>query len=135
MLPGSASASSRAAILTPSPKMSPPSAMMSPRLIPMRMAMRCSFAKPRFFSRHRLAQGGGAARRLDDAVELDQREIAGLLEDLSAEFGAQRLDDFGQNRPQPGEALGLVPGKQPAVAGDEDCRKPAPDARSCLRTR
>jgi hypothetical protein len=40
--PGSASASRRAAILTPSPKMSPSSTMTSPRLTPMRNLMRRS---------------------------------------------------------------------------------------------
>jgi len=30
-------------MLTPSPKISPPSAMISPRLIPIRIATRCSF--------------------------------------------------------------------------------------------
>src|SRR5215472_15658536 len=38
--PGSASASRRAAMLTPSPKMSPSSMMMSPTLMPMRNSMR-----------------------------------------------------------------------------------------------
>jgi len=38
-------------------------------------------------SRHRVPQGSGAARRLDDAVKLDQHQIAGLLEDISLEFG------------------------------------------------
>jgi len=40
--PGSANPSSRAATLTPSPKMSRPSLMISPRLIPMRSSMRRS---------------------------------------------------------------------------------------------
>ena len=40
--PGSARASSRAAILTPSPKMSSSSTMTSPRLIPTRNSIRCS---------------------------------------------------------------------------------------------
>ena len=42
MPPGSASASRRAATLTPSPKMSRPSRMMSPRLMPMRNSIRFS---------------------------------------------------------------------------------------------
>ena len=45
--PGSHSASSRAATLTPSPKMSSPSMMMSPTLMPMRKTMRLSSATPR----------------------------------------------------------------------------------------
>jgi hypothetical protein len=40
MLPGSAMVSSRAAMLTPSPKMSPPSIIMSPALMPSRNTRR-----------------------------------------------------------------------------------------------
>ena len=75
---------------------------------------------------HPLAQRRGAAHRIDHAFELDQRDFAGLLEDLSAVSDAQRLDDFAQNRAQLGEALGFVAGKQSAVAGDQDCRQTAP---------
>jgi len=42
--PGSHKASRRAAILTPSPKMSSPSMMMSPTLMPMRKTIRSSSA-------------------------------------------------------------------------------------------
>ena len=48
--PGSAKASSRAATLTPSPKMSPSSMMMSPRLMPIRNSMRRSAGTPVFRS-------------------------------------------------------------------------------------
>ena len=61
MLPGSASASSRAAILTPSPKISPPSAITSPRLMPIRMAMRCSLGK--FWLCRTIASRRAAAER------------------------------------------------------------------------
>ena len=44
MPPGGAISCRRAATLTPSPKMSSPSTMMSPRLMPMRKAMRRSSA-------------------------------------------------------------------------------------------
>src|SRR3984893_11579479 len=46
MPPGSAKASRRAATLTPSPKMSLSSIMMSPRLTPMRKSMRPSAGTP-----------------------------------------------------------------------------------------
>ena len=94
----------------------------------MRIAMRCSFGRLWFCCGHRIAQGGGATRRLDDAVELDQHQFAGVLEDVAAEFGDQRLDDFGQKRRQPGKAFRFVAGKQPAVAGDQNRRESAPDA-------
>ena len=92
----------------------------------MRMAIRRSFARLRFFSPILWRSARGAAHRIDHAFELDQRDIAGLLEDLSAVLDAQRRDDLGQNRPQLGEALDLVSGKQSAVAGDQDCRQTAP---------
>ena len=51
--PGSASVSSRAATFTPSPAMSVPSTMMSPRLMPKRKSMRSSARHRRVVRRHR----------------------------------------------------------------------------------
>jgi hypothetical protein len=76
----------------------------------------------RVFLRHRVAQAGGASRRLDDTVEFDQCQIAYVLEDISAVFAGQRHDDLGQNRFQLGDPVNLVARQQPAVAGHEDCR-------------
>ena len=50
MPPGSAIPSSRAATLTPSPRMSSPSIRMSPRLIPIRNSIRRSCGTPSFLS-------------------------------------------------------------------------------------
>jgi len=80
----------------------------------------------------RIAQGGSTARSFDDALELDQHQLAGAFEDISTEFGDQRLDDLVQKRGQPGEAIGFVAGKQPGVAGHQDRRQPAPGAPSGL---
>ena len=83
--------------------------------------------------RDRIAQRGGAARGLDDVVEIDEHQFGGLLEDISAEFGDLRFDDLGQKGSQLGEVLLLVAGEQPAVAGHQDGRRSAPDAPSrCL---
>ena len=48
---------------------------------------------------HRVAQSNGAARRLDDAVELDQDEIASVLEDVAVKLGHQRVDHIAQETP------------------------------------
>jgi hypothetical protein len=79
-----------------------------------------------------IAQERGVAGGLDDAVELDERPFAGPIDHLSAEFGDPRLDDLGHKRSQPGEPVRLVAGKQGGVAGDQDRRKSASDARSRL---
>jgi hypothetical protein len=50
-------------------------------------------------------------------VEIDKHQFGGLLENISAELANPRLDDLGQNRPQPGETIDLVAGEQPVVAG------------------
>ena len=75
----------------------------------------------------RIAQGRRAARCLDDALELAERQIAGLLEQVAAIFADQRLDDFGQHAAQLGDPVGLVAGQQPSVAGDQNGRQPPPD--------
>jgi hypothetical protein len=63
---------------------------------------------------YRIAQSSCAARGFDDAVEFDQDQIAGLLENIAAEFRNHRFDDFGQEFSQPGKALLLVTEEQPA---------------------
>ncbi len=75
---------------------------------------------------HALPQRRGAAHCIDHAFELEQSDIASLLEDLSAVLSAQRRDDVAQNRPQLGEARDFVSRKQSAVTGDQDCRQTAP---------
>ena len=89
------------------------------------------FVRHRLVSSHcRVAQGTSTARRFDDAVELDQYQITGLFEDISIEFRDQWFDDLGQKGPQPGKAVLLVTGEQPAVAGYQNRCEPAPDAPS-----
>ena len=81
--PGSAMPSSRAATLTPSPKMSPSSTTMSPWLMPMRNSMRRSAATSALRSAISRLHRDGAAHRVDDAGELDQHPVAGGLDDAA----------------------------------------------------
>ena len=66
MPPGCAIPSSRAAMLTPSPKMSPSSIMMSPMWMPMRISMRWSGARPHCASPS--LAGSGAQRVASTAL-------------------------------------------------------------------
>ena len=84
MPPGSASASSRAATLTPSPKMSSPSAMTSPTLTPMRNLMRRSPVASGFAVDHPTLHLGGTAHRIDDARKLHEQAAAGGFDDAAA---------------------------------------------------
>src|SRR5438270_13348532 len=79
--PGSASASSRDAMLTPSPKMSAPSAITSARLMPMRNRMRQSSG--RSTSRSTMPRCTSTAQRTasNDAGKLDEQPITGCLHD------------------------------------------------------
>jgi hypothetical protein len=84
------------------------------------------------FLRSAIAQERSIAGGLDYAVELDERPLAGPIDHLSAEFGYPGLDDIGHQRSQPGEPVRLVAGEQRGVAGHQDRRESAPDARSRL---
>ena len=81
MPPGSASCSSRAAMLTPSPCRSVPSTITSPRLTPMRTSMRWSSGRPCVPLRHAALDVDGAFDRVDDARELGEKPVAHQLED------------------------------------------------------
>src|ERR1700674_750832 len=96
--PGSASASRRAATLTPSPKMSSPSAMMSPRLMPMRnLICRSSVASG---SRSIIPRCTSAAHRVDDARKFNQQAVAGGLDDAALVLLDLRIDQLPANRLQ-----------------------------------
>ena len=127
MPPGSASASSRAAMLTPSPKMSSSSTMMSPTLMPMRNSMR------RPPARRRCARPCRAASRWRTAphrrrCELDQHPVAGGLDDAAVVLRDRRIEEFTSVGVQPRQRAFLVDAHQPAVADDvgrEDGGKPS----------
>src|SRR6267378_4155471 len=90
-VPGWASASSRAAMLMPSPKMSSPSTMTSPRLTPIRSSRRRSGATGSLIARDALHLDG-AAQRVDDAREIRQQTVAGRAHDPPAMRRNQWVD-------------------------------------------
>src|SRR5260370_1465369 len=94
--PGSNSFSMRAATLTPSPKMSSPSIMMSPILMPIRK--RISREAPSFLSD--ILACDGAGHRIDGAGELDQHSIASGLDDPALIRGDGWIDEFEPQRSQ-----------------------------------
>ncbi len=67
-----------------------------------------------------------AAHSVDHAVELDQRAVAGALDDAAMMNGDRRVDQVAAQRPQPRERALLVRAREPAVAdnvGGQDRRK------------
>ncbi len=91
--PGSASASIRAATFTPSPKMSSPSTMMSPTLMPMRNSMRSSSAIPAF----RFAMPSGRQRRSAPRPrrsKLEQKAVAGRFDDAAGVFSDEAIHEL-----------------------------------------
>ena len=115
--PGSAIPSSRAAMLTPSPKISLSSMMMSPTWMPMRNSIRISAARPH----SALPCRAGLQRRsdrIDDARELDQHAVAGRLDDAAAMRGDGGIDEVLPDRLEPGQRAFLVDAHETAVAGD-----------------
>jgi hypothetical protein len=125
--PGSAIPSSRAAIFTPSPKMSSPSKMTSPRLIPMRNSMRrsstafCSFGgnAPLDFRR--------AMHRIHHACKFDQESVARGFYDSTARFRDSGVDERRTKRFESRVGPFLVGTHKPAVTCDicrQDCFQP-----------
>ena len=77
--------------------------------------------------RHRIAQSGGAAHGLDDALKLDERPVARPPDDISAAFEDLRLDDFGLEEDQTGESIRRISRLEPVITGEQDRRESAPD--------
>src|SRR6516164_5555680 len=115
--PGSASASSRAAMLTPSPKMSPSSIMMSPTLMPMRNSMRC-WRYGGVAGDHLPLHLDRTAHRVDDAGELGKEAVAGGFDDATPMLGDFGVAEFTANRTQCRERALFVLAHQPRIAGD-----------------
>src|SRR5215469_16503141 len=116
MPPGSANPSSRAATLTPSPKMSPSSTTMSPTLMPMRNAMRLVCGRPVLRSAISMPFGR-AAQTVYYTGELDQQTVPGSFDDASSMFDDLRIDHVGADRSQSVESTYLVVANQPRVPG------------------
>ena len=100
MPPGSAMLSSRAAMLTPSPKMSWGSTITSPILMPTRNAMRLSSTSPIVSSLMRALELHSSSDRFDRAWKLCQEPIAGVFHDAAAVFRDCGLDSVRQERCQ-----------------------------------
>ena len=59
-----------------------------------------------------------AAHRVDHAAELDDRAVAGALDDAPVMGGDGRIDQIAAERPQPRKSPVLVGPGEPAVADD-----------------
>src|SRR5215469_15350196 len=128
--PGSASASRRAAMLTPSPKMSPSSMMMSLTLTPMRNSIR----------RHGGIAGGHFALQLDGTAhgvnhtgEFNKEAVAGGFDDATAVLGDLGVAQLSEDRAQCRERALLIFAHQPRIASNinsEDRCQPALDPLS-----
>ena len=114
--PARAMPSRRAATLTPSPKMSSPSTMTSPRLTPMRNSMRRSSRNIGVALAHVALDLGGAGDRIHDARELDQHAVAGELDDAPPMLGDLGVDQLLAMRLERRERGGLVDAHEAAVA-------------------
>jgi len=104
MPPGSHSFSTRAAILTPSPKMSSPSMMMSPMFIPMRNWIR----GPPAVARHFLLNRDRASHGINRACELDQHTVAGGFNDTALMSRDCGINDLAPMRPQSCECADFI---------------------------
>ena len=126
MPPGSATASRRAATLTPSPKMSAPSLTMSPRLMPILQQDRIGRGFVRL-GEPRLQVTGGV-HGIDGAGELDKHAVAHELHDAPAVVVHHGSEDFLAPLPQGGQRRSLVRLHEARVTdhvGDEDGGKAA----------
>ena len=65
---------------------------------------------------HGVLNFDGAAHRVDDAAELDDRAVAGALDDAPVMHGDGRVDQIAAQRPQPRQDAILVRAGEPAVA-------------------
>src|SRR4030095_9583538 len=99
--PGSAIPSRRAAMLTPSPKISLSSTMMSPTWMPMRNSIRLTCGIVAFCSSHTALDLNGAAHRIYDTSELSEHAVARVLDDLATMFADLGISESTQTLPQP----------------------------------
>jgi hypothetical protein len=132
--PGSHRASSRAATLTPSPKMSPPSMMMSPTL--MREHDAAVIGDDGVEGEHGALDRDGGGDGIDHGGELDHQAVAGDGDDAAVVAGDGGVDPVAAVRFQGVEGAEFVGAHQLAVAGDiqrENGREPALDARGAHR--
>ena len=126
MPPGSASISRRAAMLTPSPKMSSSSTITSPRLMPMRNCIhRAGETSVLRRAIRRWISVRTAPRRR--RCELDQHAVTGGLDDAAAIPRDGRIDEF---EPIGLEAQAFPSRRPPSADYSRPCRRRAP-LRAC----
>jgi hypothetical protein len=130
MLPGSAMLSSRAAILTPSPKMSCGSTITSPILMPTRKAIRLSSRSPVASSRMRF-WNCKAARTASTALGNSAKNPSPVFLTMGPPCSAtSRVNGLRQERRQLGMRSLFVIVHEPRVASHVGCqyrRQPALD--------
>jgi len=91
-VPGSASASSRAAMLTPSPKMSAPSTITSPRLTPIRSSRRRSGGMGSLMMRATCCASTAQLSASTTLQEIGQQAVACRTDNPPAVCRDQRVD-------------------------------------------
>src|SRR5258705_3518280 len=125
--PGSAIPSRRAAMLTPSPKISLPSTMMSPTWMPMRNSIRSTCGRSILLS-HTALDLNGAAHRIYDTSELSEHAIARVLDDLATMFADLGISESNQTLPQPDVCPFLVQAGQATISSHisrkDSCKPP-----------
>src|SRR5262249_52312549 len=130
--------SSRAATLTPSPKMSPSSTTMSPMLMPMRNSMRLSGGTPVLRPGHLALNVDGTAQRIDNTAEFDEQPVAGGFDEPAPVLGDCGIEELAAQPSETSEGAALVGADQPRIArhiGREDRREAAGLAHSGSPTR
>ena len=82
--------------------------------MPIRNSMRLSGATPSVALDHAVLHFDGAAHRVDHAAELDNRAVAGALDDATVMHGDGRIDQIAAQRPQPRQDAIFVGSGKPA---------------------
>jgi hypothetical protein len=118
MPPGTAMLSSRAAILTPSPKISLSSMMTSPRWMPMRNSIRLAWGYLRVLVGHAALNVDGASRCINGTGKFDQHTVASGLDDATAMCGDCGVEKRFSESLQLRQRAFLVGADQAAITGD-----------------
>src|SRR6266852_803240 len=126
--PGSAIPSRRAAMLTPSPKISLSSTMMSPTWMPMRKFDPLDLRHRSILLSHTALDLNGAAHRVYDTAELSEHAIARVLDDLATMFADLGISEPTQTLPQPDVCPFLVQAGQATISSHisrkDSCKPP-----------
>jgi hypothetical protein len=107
-------------MLTPSPKMSPSSMMMSPTLMPMRNSMRRPAGTAALRAIISRCTSTAPPHRVDDTGELDEEAVAGGFDDAAAMLGDLGIAELAPDRLERRECPFLVLAHQPRIPGNVD---------------